>query len=653
MIELKGEKIVPDIVHEYTPKIRNGNIPIVIDNGSYQCRVGWACNKEPSLTFRNLIAKPRKERNKKDETGTANQPPVQIGNEIVNIEALRFQLKSQFDRNVVTHYQIQEQIFDYTFKHLGITTSGVAHPIVMTECFGNPNSCRALMSELLFECYGVPSVAYGVDGLFSYKFSNAARDGLIVNIGYNTTHVIPVLNHKVIGVNARRINIGGCHMINYLHRLLQLKYPVHVNAITISRVEELLHEHCSIAYDYMEELKKWSNLDYYEKYVKIIQLPYTVPVAAPVMSAEQKLEKKRELAKRLVEMNARKREEKLLEDEETLQKLILIRDMYFNKDEGDFEDALKQAEIASYEELEKQITQISNRIERVKQKMAQAESGNQTPEEKPIVVPQPPPNLSMEAWLTDIKRKRTLLMEKKAAKRQRKQDLAKRRTAAAQERMRIISQLAKKEKGTDDFGSRDEDWDIYKTISREGGDSDSELENEKLMEYEEVLRHHEPEMFESQITEGNAAELNQLHVGVEAIRAPELLFQPSMIGCQEAGLAEIIDFVLKMFSPEDQLKLANNVFLTGGASKFPGLRERLDRELLEMRPFETSHKITFAKSASMDGWYGAREFANNSKELKKALLTKAEYEEKGGEYFKEFFCSNQYFSTPIAQPPTE
>lgn len=138
---------------------------------------------------------------------------------------------------------------------------------------------------------------------------------------------------------------------------------------------------------------------------------------------------------------------------------------------------------------------------------------------------------------------------------------------------------------------------------------------------------------------------------MEAIRAPELLFQPSMIGCQEAGLAEILDFVFKMFNAEDQLKLANNVFLTGGSSRFPGLKERLDRELLEMRPFQTSHKVTMAKNASLDGWYGAREFANNGKELKKALLTKAEYEEKGGEYFKEFFASNRYFSTPIAPPP--
>lgn len=33
LIKLRDEKIIPDIVHEYTPKIRNGSIPIVIDNG--------------------------------------------------------------------------------------------------------------------------------------------------------------------------------------------------------------------------------------------------------------------------------------------------------------------------------------------------------------------------------------------------------------------------------------------------------------------------------------------------------------------------------------------------------------------------------------------------------------------------------------------
>lgn len=33
IIELKGLKTVPDIVHEYTPSIKIGVVPLIIDNG--------------------------------------------------------------------------------------------------------------------------------------------------------------------------------------------------------------------------------------------------------------------------------------------------------------------------------------------------------------------------------------------------------------------------------------------------------------------------------------------------------------------------------------------------------------------------------------------------------------------------------------------
>lgn len=39
-------------------------------------------------------------------------------------------------------------------------------------------------------------------------------------------------------------------------------------------------------------------------------------------------------------------------------------------------------------------------------------------------------------------------------------------------------------------------------------------------------------------------------------RVPELLFQPSMIGLEQAGIAETVDYVFKKFSPEDQNTLA-------------------------------------------------------------------------------------------------
>lgn len=108
---LKDLKTAPDIVHEYTTKEQK--MPLIIDNGSCYSRVGFANHKTPQLIFRNLVAKPRKDRNKKEtkEELLNIQPMTLIGNDIVNIEAMRFQLRTQFDRNIVTHYFLQVKYF--------------------------------------------------------------------------------------------------------------------------------------------------------------------------------------------------------------------------------------------------------------------------------------------------------------------------------------------------------------------------------------------------------------------------------------------------------------------------------------------------------------------------------------------------------------
>lgn len=137
-----------------------------------------------------------------------------------------------------------------------------------------------MMSELLFECYSVPGICYGIDSLFAYNYFQAKpnRNALIVSFGYHTIHVIPVLNNKAIYANTRRLNIGGYHVTSFLYRILQLKYPAHSTAITLSRAEELLHAICLVALDYREELQRWSDSDYYENHTKRIQLPYTSSV---------------------------------------------------------------------------------------------------------------------------------------------------------------------------------------------------------------------------------------------------------------------------------------------------------------------------------------------------------------------------------------
>jgi len=320
-------------------------------------------------------------------------------------------------------------------------------------------------------------------------------------------------------------------------------------------------------------------------------------------------------------------------------------------DVEDIEKVLTDHQLKNVDDLHKNIAALNSRIERTKEKIVAASTADE------IVVDEPPPKQpklnkmvfenekAMHTFLQNVKKMRQDILNKKSARKQRRQDMAKRRTAAGQERMRIISQLARKEKGHDDFGLRDEDWDIYKTISREGGDSDSEAENDKLLELDDIIKTHEPSEIDESLTPG---ESHQLHIGVERYRAPELLFKPYMMGSSEAGLTEVIGYVLSLFNAEDQLKLSANVVLAGGLANLPGLKERIQAELTSIRPFQSYSNVQILNNPSLSAWYGMRKWARTS-DFKKSLVTKRQYEEYGSEYFKTHMTSNLYTPSPKGQ----
>jgi len=63
--------------------------------------------------------------------------------------------------------------------------------------------------------------------------------------------------------------------------------------------------------NYQEELNRWADSDHYDNNVRRIQLPYTVQTVTPGLTPEQQKERRKELARRLIEINARKREERV------------------------------------------------------------------------------------------------------------------------------------------------------------------------------------------------------------------------------------------------------------------------------------------------------------------------------------------------------
>ena len=144
----------------------------------------------------------------------------------------------------------------------------------------------------------------------------------------------------------------------------------------------------------------------------------------------------------------------------------------------------------------------------------------------------------------------------------------------------------------------------------------------------------------------DSPEWYQLHLATEQIRISEILFQPSIIGHEQAGISETVEFILKKFSPAIQEKLVSNVFVTGSLAGLPGIKTRLEKDLKQMRPFKSSFNVTIAKYPSADAWNGAKKFANDHPSPSPAYITRQEYEEMGSEYLSTHHCSNMYTPTP-------
>ena len=63
------------------------------------------------------------------------------------------------------------------------------------------------MTEIFFECYSAPSLAFGIDSLFSYKY-NKGTTGLVVSSSHTSTHLIPVIRSKAVMSKRHTFELG-------------------------------------------------------------------------------------------------------------------------------------------------------------------------------------------------------------------------------------------------------------------------------------------------------------------------------------------------------------------------------------------------------------------------------------------------------------
>lgn len=248
-----------------------------------------------------------------------------------------------------------------------------------------------------------------------------------------------------------------------------------------------------------------------------------------------------------------------------------------------------------------------------------------------------------------------------------KADLGNRKSLASQMRMKTLANLAsdapgrKRRKGGDDdnFGANDDDWGVYRTVATGEQSEDEEEEdlNAGLKGIEAQLLKYDPGFSENHTMEAQSdwtkslvhafvrgpwpynaesqQEMHQLHLNVERIRVPEVIFQPAIAGLDQAGIVEIAADIINqgLAKVHERNSILKDVFITGGNTMFDGFEERLHRELRAVLPTDAHLGIRRAGNPLLDAWKGAAQWARELA-FSNHAVTREEYNEKGAEYLK-------------------
>ncbi|KAF0691912.1 Aste57867_16951 [Aphanomyces stellatus] len=127
-----------------------------------------------------------------------------------------------------------------------------------------------------------------------------------------------------------------------------------------------------------------------------------------------------------------------------------------------------------------------------------------------------------------------------------------------------------------------------------------------------------------------------LRLGVETIAIPEVLFHPSDIGLDQAGLAAGIVDAISACDVHLHGLLFQHIVVTGGTSKLPAFVDRLRADLRPLVPDEYAVLITLVDDPIGAAWRGCQRYASTP-DCAARVVTKAEYLEHGSTLCRDRF----------------
>merc|ERR1711920_459079 len=114
-------------------------------------------------------------------------------------------------------------------------------------------------------------------------------------------------------------------------------------------------------------------------------------------------------------------------------------------------------------------------------------------------------------------------------------------------------------------------------------------------------------------------------IGNERFRCPEVLFNPAMVGMESSGIHETTYNSIMKCDVDIRKDLYGNIALSGGSTMFPGIADRMSKEITALAPSSMKIKVVAPPERKYSVWIGGSILASLST-FQQMWIAKNEYD---------------------------